>query len=129
MIEIGARLSGGRKATMTQAVVARWDPFANLILSHCGHEMIGNGVSFVPKQFVRHLFLPILQSGRVTRLDIDTSEVSMLHSIVFLVKVGDVVSETSDIASYAGFVWLVGDDAFVKADTEKLLSTYVLEAS
>jgi biotin carboxylase len=129
MIEVGARLSGGRKATMTQAVIENWNPFANLISSHCGQEAIGTGINFEPKSYVRHLFLPIIKSGKITAIEIETSNLTTLHSVAILVKVGDVVKETTDITSCAGFAWFVGDDDTVKLDTQKLLSSYAIEVS
>lgn len=131
MIEVGARLSGGRKASMTQTVVADWDPFTALIESHCG----GGGCflqqqrttsDFMPGQFVRHIFLPIEQAGRIQdiiQLDTITS-LTTLHSSAIIVQVGDVVPETTDITSCAGFVWLVGERAEVDRETNEVISAF-----
>jgi hypothetical protein len=42
------------------------------------------------------------------------------------VKVGDVVTATTDIVSCAGFVWLVGEKEQVDRDVKVLLSSFVL---
>jgi D-alanine-D-alanine ligase-like ATP-grasp enzyme len=128
MMEVGARLSGGRKATMTQAVLnGKWDPFAALIDSHSGIQPQVMD-SYTPKHFVRHLFLPIDKSGTVERVHIlNMSELPSMHSHAMIVKEGDIVKETTDITSCAGFVWLVGDRSQVETDTQSILSSFRLQ--
>lgn len=127
MMEVGARLSGGRKATMTQAALnGEWDPFAALIDSHSGIQPKVMD-RYSPKRFVSHLFLPIEKSGTVRRVKIDVSELSSMHSHAMIVKEGDIVKETTDITSCAGFVWLVGDRSQVEIDTTSILSSFQLQ--
>ena len=74
MIEVGARLSGGRKSTMAQAAIENWDPFTSLIESHCGQscQRIPNNVDYlVPCRFVRHIFLPVEKAGKVKEVQFD----------------------------------------------------------
>jgi hypothetical protein len=138
MIEVGARLSGGRKATMTQAAFQEstageslWDPFDALIRSHSGalHGTLTEHQP--PKLYVRHLFLPIVTSGCVRRIHSvllqQPNRIATLHSHVFLVKEGDQVTETTDITSCAGFVWLVGEKTMVDHDAGLIWSTFRLE--
>jgi D-alanine-D-alanine ligase-like ATP-grasp enzyme len=134
MMEIGARLSGGRKAVMTQAAYQNdhrpWDPFKALIQSHLGQLEI-DGYMPSPPLHVQHLFLPVTRAGRVRArhciLDDATSSLETLHSFFWLVKPGDNVLKTTDITSCAGFVWLVGDKFQVKRDAELILSTFRID--
>jgi len=129
MIEIGARLSGGRKSTMAQAAIDDWDPFTSLIESHCGQRCrsIPDSTNFLtPDRFVRHIFLPIENAGKIKEIQLETSAVATMHSSAIIVKAGEVVKETTDIVSCAGFVWLVGEMKQVDTDTEKILSSFTL---
>ena len=132
MIEVGARLSGGRKSTMAQAAIADWDPFTTLIESHCGMSCrrIPNDINYlIPKRFVRHLFLPVEKAGEIKMVRFDEAMISNLptiHSSVMIVKTGDVVEVTTDIVSCAGFVWLVGEKSQVDKDTKAVLDSFSL---
>lgn len=129
MIEIGARLSGGRKTIMASEAIESWDPFTSLIHSHCGGScrLPLDTTYFSPSKFVRHIFLPIEKSGQVTNIQIDIASLTTLHSSAFTVHVGDLVSETSDIVSCAGFVWLVGEKDQVDNDTSTVRASYSLQ--
>jgi D-alanine-D-alanine ligase-like ATP-grasp enzyme len=127
LIEVGARLSGGRKSTMALLAVDKWNPFVSLILSHCGKPcQFSSTMYLTPHKFVRHLFLPIEKPGRVVKFDFNDS-LKTIYSASRLAKIGDVVAVTTDILSCAGFVWLVGDDQEnVDSDTRELLLSFVL---
>jgi len=130
MIEVGARLSGGRKSTMAQTAIDNWDPFTSLIQSHCGLscQRIPKDIShLIPNRFVRHLFLPVEKAGLIKEIRFDEATISnltTLHSSVMIVKAGDIVEETTDIVSCAGFVWLVGEQAQVDMDTKTVLDSF-----
>lgn len=132
MVEVGARLSGGRKATMTQAAYQhnKWDPFEALIQSHLG-TLDHQQQQPPPPLHVQHLFLPVPKSGRIRKLtslmDNDQDDLKTLHSHVWLVKEGDLAQETTDITSSAGFVWLVGEMDQVEQEANKIMSTFQLE--
>ena len=129
MIEVGARLSGGRKSIMTQSAVQNWNPFEALIQSHSMPTCQTNpqNTNFLtPNKFVRHIFLPILKRGLVEKIDLEVSSLATLHSSAMIVKVGDIVDVTTDIVSCAGFVWLVGDRDQVDEDTDAVMSSFVL---
>lgn len=137
MMEVGARLSGGRKATMTQAAyLGSWDPFEALIESHLG--VLNIDAMAPPPHHVHHIFLPVEKNGRIRKIssfldnnnkaDEDPSlHLTTLHSRVWLVKVGDDVQETKDITSCAGFVWLVGERDTVVKESELIVSSYKME--
>ena len=134
MMEIGARLSGGRKAAMTQAAYQnRWDPFRALIKSHLGEQILeGKSNMRSPPLHVQHWFLPVEQAGRIRSLhsvilDDDGLELETLHSHYWLVKPGDLVEKTTDITSCAGFVWLVGDKSKVEKDSKLVKSSFRIE--
>uniref|UniRef100_A0A7S2EFX3 Uncharacterized protein n=2 Tax=Ditylum brightwellii TaxID=49249 RepID=A0A7S2EFX3_9STRA len=124
MIEFGARISGGRKTTLTRAVVKGWQPFEALIDAHCGHN-ITFPQSFSPgDQHACQLFLPHQISGKVTEFK---ETLSTYHSHVLLGKVGDVVERTTDIASFGGFVWLAGPKQAVKNDAQTVWEFFSLQ--
>ena len=125
LIEVGARLSGGRKSEMAKAAVSGWNPFAALVNSHCGLPWPNETVSLTPTCFVRHVFLPIERAGRISSISLDT-DVATLHSSAMIVKIGDTVAVTTDIVSCAGFIWLVGDKDAVDKDTEFILDSFEL---
>lgn len=127
MIEVGARLSGGRKATMARAIVQDWVPFTNLILSHCGLSVEERTADFSPQQFARHLFFPVDHSGTISKLQVDTSGCTTVELMVTMMKEGDTVQRTSDIVSCAGFVWLVGEKSQVQDDTKQIRSTFQMK--
>jgi len=127
MIEIGARLSGGQKASMAKAAVQEWDPFTALIESHCGQRFTRDSFDFTPQLFVRHIFLPIERAGRIQAIEqVNPSELKTLYSSSMIAHVGDVVSKTTDITSCAGFVWLVGERSLVDIETVQVLSEFKL---
>jgi biotin carboxylase len=126
MIEVGSRLSGGRKATMTQAALkGAWDPFSAMIDAHSGVQPKFPS-SFTPKLFVQHLFLPVDRTGYVEDVHLDETDLTTLHSLAMIVKKGDFVKETTDITSCAGFLWFVGEKADVEHDAERALSSFKL---
>ena len=122
LIEVGARLSGGRKASLSAEVISEWDPFRALIDSHTGN------VINLPKSFsigdkvASHLFLHNTKSSVVTSIegteDIASLRTHFAHSI--LTKVGDRVEPTSDITTSAGFVWLVGSRKEIEKDSDTI---------
>ena len=132
MIEVGARLSGGRKSTMAQAAIDDWNPFTSLIESHCGlscQRIPKNINCLTPNRFVRHTFLPVEKAGIIKEVRFDEtiiSNLSTIHSSVIIVKEGDIVEETTDIVSCAGFVWLVGEKTQVDKDTMTVLDSFSL---
>ena len=129
MIEVGARLSGGRKSIMAQSAIQNWNPFEALIQSHSMEtcEIVSQNTNFLtPNKFVRHIFLPIEKKGRVEKIDLDVSSLTTLHSSAMICKVGDIVDETTDIVTCAGFVWLVGDRKQVDEDTDAVMSSFAL---
>ena len=132
MIEVGARLSGGRKSIMAQSAIQNWNPFEALIQSHSMEacQIVSQNTHFLtPNKFVRHIFLPIEQKGRVEKIDLDVSSLPTLHSSAMICKVGDIVDKTTDIVTCAGFVWLVGDRQQVDEDTDAVMSLFVLKLS
>ncbi|KAL9188158.1 hypothetical protein ACHAXT_006536 [Thalassiosira profunda] len=129
LIEVGARLSGGRKSLMAQSACEGWDPFGSLIASHCGRPCPGvprERKYLTPDRFVRHLFLPVGRGGRIKEIQLETKGLRTLHSSAMLVNIGDQVVETTDIVSCAAFVWLVGEKAKVDEDTDAVLSSFSL---
>lgn len=132
LIEVGARLSGGRKSIMAQSAIQNWNPFEALIQSHSMQtcEIASQNSKFLtPNKFVRHIFLPIEQKGLVEKVEIDVSSLPTLHSSAMICKVGDIVDETTDIVTCAGFVWLVGDRQQVDEDTDAVMSSFVLSVT
>ncbi len=129
LIEVGARLSGGRKSILTMSAVEKWNPFQALIQAHCGETCeVPQHINYLtPNKFARHIFLPIEKRGCIEKIELDTSSLTTLHSSALIVKPGDTVEETTDIISCAGFVWLLGNNKEqVDADTYTLMSSVVI---
>ena len=127
MMEVGARLSGGMKTTMTKEVLrGTWDPFDALIAAHCG-EKPELPASFSPRLFCKHLFLPIPKSGIVRQINLDLTGLTTVHSSAIMVQEGEAVKETTDIVSCAGFVWLVGQQSKVEQESELIRTKFTLE--
>ena len=128
MIEIGARLSGGHASEMAQLVVPGWDPFRALLDAHSGKKP-AVPQKFSPTRVVRHLFLPNENTGQVTKVRglpvIEALSTRNAHFI--LAKEGQQVQQTRDIVTCAGFVWLVGDQGAVDADTAAALEAFAVE--
>jgi D-alanine-D-alanine ligase-like ATP-grasp enzyme len=128
LIEVGARFSGGRKSILTRDSVRDWDPFAAILDAHCGLPVAVPAGGFSPHQFVRHLFLPNVASGRVAAVrGADFARLKTHHSSFVLAKPGATVRRTTDIVTCAGFVWLAGERADVDADTESALAAFAVE--
>mmetsp|Transcript_11036 Transcript_11036/g.30476 ORF Transcript_11036/g.30476 Transcript_11036/m.30476 type:complete len:443 (-) Transcript_11036:832-2160(-) len=130
LVEVGARLSGGSKATMSRLANSGWNPFQALIRSHLGASVpdgVENGM-VRPKRFVRHLFLSLEKPGVIHKLALpDFSELSTCHTHAIIVKEGDAVDATSDITSCAGFVWLVGEREVVDTETDIIQNEFRVE--
>ena len=124
MIEVGARLSGGRKASMTHvASKGIWNPFLALVDVHCGIEP-EFPLSFTPQLFALHLFLPIERAGYIKDINLNETILITLNSSVMLVKQGEYVEETTDITTCAGFLWFVGNRKDVEEDVKRALSSF-----
>ena len=123
LIKIVARLPNGKKTMMC---ATGCNPYSALIEAHCGscHKKQDD---FQPTQFVRHLFLPIAEEGKVTGLNYDFTSLTTLHSKFLPLKVGDYVSKSTGHISCAGFIWLTGDRSDVEKDTEKIVSTFQID--
>ena len=130
MIEVGARLSGGHASEMAQLVVPEWDPFCALLDAHSGKTPTIPS-NFSPTKAVRHLFLPNKTGGEVTKVRGLTvlESLSTRNAHFILAKEGQQVQQTRDIVSCAGFVWLVGDQQAVDADTAAALEAFAVEVA
>ena len=129
MIEVGARLSGGRKSTMTRHAVPGWHPFKSLINAHCGLPIcVPNCFSPNPEKLVRHIFLPYRSTGIISKvIGSDFERLQSYHSHYILAKQGDNAKLTTDITSCSAFVWLIGSKSDIDADTEEIFLTFSVE--
>ena len=109
MIEVGARLAGGRKAIMAQRTIPSWLPFEAMVDAHCGLP-VQLPSTFSPSRVARQVYLPSLKSGTVLSFKgndferLETYENHIMHS-----KVGSRVKESKELSSFCAYVWLSGE--------------------
>jgi len=127
MIEVGARLAGGRKAIMAEATVPGWHPFDAMLDAHCGFP-IRVPPTFTPSKHARHVYIPSDKAGKVISMkgtDFDRLKTYNAHAM--LCEVGQHVAIATSIYSFAGFVWLIGSKEDVEADTESARNGFSVE--
>ena len=62
MIEVGARLAGGRKAIMAQQSIPHWQPFDAMVDAHCGFP-VRMPPSFKPGKHALQVYVSADKSG------------------------------------------------------------------
>lgn len=110
MIEVGARLAGGRKAIMAENTIIGWHPFDAMVDAHCGFP-VRMPPSFSPARKCVQAFVPSDKNGILVGVKGgDFERLSTYHDSVMLKKIGDKVVRARDIMSFAAYCWLIGDD-------------------
>eukprot|EP00574_Skeletonema_japonicum_P001223 CAMPEP_0201738770 /NCGR_PEP_ID=MMETSP0593-20130828/45426_1 /ASSEMBLY_ACC=CAM_ASM_000672 /TAXON_ID=267983 /ORGANISM="Skeletonema japonicum, Strain CCMP2506" /LENGTH=568 /DNA_ID=CAMNT_0048232997 /DNA_START=86 /DNA_END=1792 /DNA_ORIENTATION=+ len=110
MIEVGARLAGGRKAIMAENTIIGWHPFDAMVDAHCGFP-VRMPPSFSPARKCVQAFVPSDKNGILVGIKGDDFDrLSTYHDSVMLKKIGDKVVRARDIMSFAAYCWLIGDD-------------------
>eukprot|EP00565_Helicotheca_tamesis_P004412 CAMPEP_0185723424 /NCGR_PEP_ID=MMETSP1171-20130828/273_1 /TAXON_ID=374046 /ORGANISM="Helicotheca tamensis, Strain CCMP826" /LENGTH=527 /DNA_ID=CAMNT_0028391123 /DNA_START=111 /DNA_END=1694 /DNA_ORIENTATION=+ len=128
MIEVGARLAGGRKGIMAQATIPGWYPFDAMIDAHCGIPL-RVPLNFSPSLVARHVYVPNNgKAGKVTSIKgADFDRLKTHNCSIVLAKVGENVKVSRDIMSFPAFCWLVGTKEDVDADTKRAREEFIIE--
>jgi len=121
MVEVGARLSGGRKSVLASKMVPGWDPYSALI-DVFSDVPVSFPKSFQPQKHAAHLFINSETNGILRNISGEEELKKLLSYEYHWIKcaVGKQVVPTIDIVSCLGFVWFLHDDmAQIKTDLEK----------
>mmetsp|Transcript_2389 Transcript_2389/g.3348 ORF Transcript_2389/g.3348 Transcript_2389/m.3348 type:complete len:542 (-) Transcript_2389:1575-3200(-) len=127
MIEVGARLAGGKKAIMAEKTVPGWCPFDAMLDAHCGFP-IQVPPSFSPALHAKHVYIPSKQVGVVKSISgADFERLETYDSHIMLCEPGSKVTVSTDIYSFAGFVWLIGKYEDVERDARLARDGFSIE--
>jgi hypothetical protein len=126
MIEVGARLAGGRKAVMAEATVSlnyhkrfviaivspnnclrqipNWRPFDAMVDAHCGFP-VTIPHSFSPEKQAIHVYVPSDKEGIVTKIEgADFERLPTYYAHSQLAEVGKLVKQSKSLDSFAAQV-------------------------
>eukprot|EP00546_Thalassionema_frauenfeldii_P009199 CAMPEP_0178922006 /NCGR_PEP_ID=MMETSP0786-20121207/15894_1 /TAXON_ID=186022 /ORGANISM="Thalassionema frauenfeldii, Strain CCMP 1798" /LENGTH=532 /DNA_ID=CAMNT_0020596283 /DNA_START=173 /DNA_END=1771 /DNA_ORIENTATION=- len=129
MVEVGARLAGGRKAIMAEKVVPGWYPFEALLDASCGFP-VRVPPSFTPLKAARHVYIPnnSKKSGILKSYKGDDFERLPTYDSHEVIKhVGKPIEKSISIMSFPAFVWLIGDEEQVAKDSVAARNEFIVE--
>ena len=127
MIEVGARLAGGRKAIMAEKTIVGWHPFDAMVDAHCGFP-VRMPPSFSPAKKAVHVFVPSDKNGILKSVQGDNFDrLQTYDDSAMLVKIGSEIRRSNNIMSFAYYVWLIGEDEEVKRDAQKARDDFIVE--
>jgi len=127
MIEVGARLPGGRKTIMASQTIPGWYPFDAIVDAHCGFP-IRMPPSFRPAKKAVQCYIPSDKNGILKSIEGDDFDRLPTHNChIMLRKIGDKVVRARDLMSFAAYVWLIGDDEDVKRDVKRAREEFKVE--
>uniref|UniRef100_A0A7S4RCM3 ATP-grasp domain-containing protein n=2 Tax=Ditylum brightwellii TaxID=49249 RepID=A0A7S4RCM3_9STRA len=127
MVEVGARLAGGRKAIMAGATVPGWKPFDAMVDAHCGVP-VRVPARFSPAKIAKQVYVPSTKSGKLIGVEGDDFDrLKTYDSSIMLVKVGDQVKRARDLMSFCAYVWLIGSKEDVEADAKKARDEFIVD--
>uniref|UniRef100_A0A7R9ZID5 ATP-grasp domain-containing protein n=1 Tax=Pseudictyota dubia TaxID=2749911 RepID=A0A7R9ZID5_9STRA len=127
MIEIGARLAGGRKAIMASKTIPGWYPFDALLDAHCGFPL-RVPPSFSPVKVARHVYVPSDKTGILrSYTGADFQRLSTYDDHIMFCEVGKPIKRAVELMSFAGQVWLIGTLEQVEKDAEAARNDFNVE--
>lgn len=127
MIEVGARLAGGRKAIMAEETIVGWHPFDAMVDAHCGFP-VRMPPTFHPSKKAVQAFIASDKSGVLKSIKGgDFERFGSYHDHIMLKNVGDQVVRAKDIMSFVAYVWFIGDEDDVKRDAKLAREEFVVE--
>ena len=127
MIEIAGRLAGGRKAIMAEATIPGWHPFEAMIDAHCGFP-IRMPASFKPTNTAAQAYIASDKNGILKSVRGNDFERLPTHrESTMLCKVGEKVTRSRDLMSFAAYVWLIGEAEDVKRDALRAREEFKVE--
>jgi len=127
MIEIGARLAGGRKAIMAGKTIPGWNPFDAMLDAHCGFPL-RVPPSFTPAKIARQVYVPSDKTGTLQSVTGDDfSRLPSYDDHMMLCEVGKPVKRSVDLMSFAGYVWLTGTQEQIERDAADARDNFKVE--
>jgi len=127
MIEVGARLAGGKKAIMASKTVPGWCPFDAMLDAHCGFP-IQVPPSFSPEKHAKHVYIPSKTVGIVKTINgADFERLETYDSHIVMTEPGKKIRVSTDIMSFAGFLWLIGKHEDVERDARLARDGFSIE--
>lgn len=129
MVEVAARLAGGRKAIMTEKVVPGWYPFEAMLDAYCGFP-VRVPPSFSPSKVARHVYIPnnTKKAGILKSYTGDNFErLATYDSHVIMKEIGQPIEKSIAIPSFPSFVWLIGDAEQVNKDSNAARDEFMVE--
>mmetsp|Transcript_19756 Transcript_19756/g.32923 ORF Transcript_19756/g.32923 Transcript_19756/m.32923 type:complete len:496 (+) Transcript_19756:168-1655(+) len=116
MVEIGARLAGGWKSSLTMLVVPGWDAFKAIFNVFLGRDVLFPR-TFRPTGSVFHCFCALERGGYAKRiLGIEgIMKLATYRGHVLHVEEGQYIQPTTDLFSHPLMVFLAGNGPFARA--------------
>lgn len=127
MIEVGARLAGGRKAIMAENTIIGWHPFDAMVDAHCGFP-VRMPPSFSPAQKCIQAYVPSDKDGILIGIKGDDFDrLPTYHASMMLKKIGDHVVRAKALMSFAAYCWLIGEEEAVRRDAKLAREEFIVE--
>jgi hypothetical protein len=127
MIEVGARLAGGRKAIMAKHTIPNWQPFDAMVDAHCGFP-VRMPPSFKPAKIAVQAYVSADKNGILKSMrGHDFERLPTYNSHIILKNVGERVQRAKDLMSFAAYVWLIGDAEDVRRDANKARDEFFVD--
>jgi hypothetical protein len=127
MIEVGARLAGGRKAIMAELTIPNWRPFDAMVDAHCGFP-VRMPASFKPEKFALQAYVSADKEGIIKSLNgHDFERLPTYNNHIILKNVGEKVKPARDLMSFAAYVWLIGELDDIRRDANRARDEFFVE--
>lgn len=127
MIEVGARMAGGRKSVMAEATIPGWHPFAAMVDAHCGFPVL-IPPSFRPIKQATHVFIPSDKDGILTKMSgEDFERLPTYYAHALSAKIGSKVTKSKAISDFCAHLWLTGEPEDVERDAKRARSEFKVE--
>lgn len=127
MIEVGARLAGGRKAIMAQQTIPNWQPFDAMVDAHCGFP-VRMPPSFKPDKFAIQAYVSADKTGILKNYHGDDFErLPTYNSHIILKNIGEEVKPARELMSFAAYVWLIGQPEDIRRDANRARDEFFVD--
>lgn len=127
MIEVGARLAGGRKAIMAELTVPDWCPFDAMVDAHCGFP-VRMPRSFTPEKYALQVYLSADKTGILKKFHGDDFErLPTYNSDMKLKRFGEYVGPARQLNSFAAYLWLIGDQEDIRRDANRARDEFFVD--
>lgn len=127
MIEVGARMAGGRKSVMAEATIPGWYPFAAMVDAHCGFPVL-IPPTFRPVKQAIHVFIPSDKDGILTKMSgEDFERLPTYYQHALNAKIGKEIFKSKSIGSFCAHLWLIGAPEDVEKDAKRSREEFQVE--